>query len=246
MLLSGTMGAIWQFIPSVEDGLASRMLFVELPFALPWIDDLTDTEAHHFNSTLRETADVATQMYEALRRFDSSHTKVVLSLSEQQNRYVNRLMARMNDHFFFLYGHQDIVPAVRRRHLDAKRLMLQVALMRRYEQCGSWMEALAEPAVTIDDDDIDTVLFIAYWSVQQTMHLYRLLVRYDENEAVTTPTKPEEVLARLPAEFTRADAVRVGGEFGVSARTIDRYLVIWQKTNAIRQSGYGKFCRIDN
>jgi hypothetical protein len=135
---------------------------------------------------------------------------------------------------------------VRRRHLDAKRLMLQVALMRRYEQCGSWLEALAEPAVTIDDDDIDTVLFIAYWSVQQTMHLYRLLVRYDENEAVATPTKPEEVLARLPAEFTRADAVRVGGEFGVSTRTIDRYLVIWQKTNAIRQSGYGKFCRIDN
>jgi hypothetical protein len=124
--------------------------------------------------------------------------------------------------------------------------MLQVALMRRYEQCGSWLEALAEPAVTIDDDDIDTVLFIAYWSVQQTMHLYRLLVRYDENETVATPTKPEEVLARLPAEFTRADAVRVGGEFGVSTRTIDRYLVIWQKTNAIRQSGYGKFCRIDN
>ena len=58
---------------------------------------------------------------------------------------------------------------MRRRHLDAKRLMLQVALMRRYEQCGSWLEALAEPAITIDDDDIDTVLFIAYWSLQQTI-----------------------------------------------------------------------------
>lgn len=247
MLLSGTMGAVRQFIPSVEDGLASRMLFVELPFALPWIDELTDSEAHRFNSTLRETADVATGMYEALRRFDSSHTKVTLALSEQQSRYVNRLMAHMNDHFFFLYGHQDIVPAVRRRHLDAKRLMLQVALMRRYEQCGSWPEALAQPAVTIDDDDINTVLFIAYWSLQQTMHLYRRLVRYDDAEATpTTPTKPEEVLSRLPSEFTRADAVRVGGEFGITSRTIDRYLVIWQKTSAIEPISRGHYHRCDN
>lgn len=245
MLLSGTMGAVRQFIPSVEDGLASRMLFVELPFALPWIDELTDAEAHRFNSTLRETADVATQMYEALRRFDSSHTKVTLSLTEQQSRYVNRMMARMNDHFFFLYGHQDIVPAVRRRHLDAKRLMLQVALMRRYEQCGSWMEALAQPAVTIDDDDIDTVLFIAYWSVQQTMHLYRRLVRYDDAEPAASPaTKPEEILARLPAEFTRKDAVRVGEEFGVTARTVERYLTIWQKTSAVELVSRGHYRRL--
>ena len=245
MLLSGTMGAIRQFIPSVEDGLASRMLFVELPFALPWIDELTDAEAHHFNSTLRGTADVATQLYEALRRFDSSHTKVTLALSEQQSRYINRLMARMNDHFFFLYGHQDIVPAVRRRHLDAKRLMLQVALMRRYEQCGSWMEALAQPAVTIDDDDIDTVLFIAYWSVQQTMHLYRRLVSYNDAEpAVTTAAKPEELLSRLPAEFTRKDAVRVGDELGVAVRTVERYLTIWQKTNAIQSVSRGHYRRV--
>ena len=220
------------------------MLFVELPFALPWIDELTDAEAHHFNSTLRETADVATQLYEALRRFDSSHTKVTLALSEQQSRYINRIMARMNDHFFFLYGHQDIVPAVRRRHLDAKRLMLQAALMRRYEQYGSWMEALAEPAITIDDDDIDTVLFIAYWSLQQTMHLDRRLVRYDDTEVTATPTKPEEVLARLPMKFTRADAVRVGGEFGVAVRTVERYLTIWQKTCAIESVSRGHYRRI--
>ena len=143
MLLSGTMGAVRQFIPAVEDGLASRMLFVELPFALPWIDELSDAEAHRFNSTLRETADVATQFYEALRRFDSSHTKVTLALSEHQSRYINRVMAR------------------------------------------------------------------------------------------------------LPSEFTRADAVRVGEEFGVAVRTVDRNLFIWQKTNVIEQTGRGQFCRID-
>jgi hypothetical protein len=84
----------------------------------------------------------------------------------------------------------------------------------------------------------------AYWSVQQTMHLYRRLVRYDETEVVTTPTKPEEVLARLPSEFTRADAVRVGGEFGVAVRTIDRYLTIWQKTSVIDTISHGLFRRI--
>ena len=89
------------------------------------------------------------------------------------------------------------------------------------------------------------MLFIAYWSVQQTMHLYRRLVRYDDTEVTATPTKPEEVLARLPREFTRADAVRVGGEFGVAVRTIDRYLTIWQKTSVIEQIGRGQFFRCD-
>ena len=89
------------------------------------------------------------------------------------------------------------------------------------------------------------MLFIAYWSVQQTMHLYRRLVRYDDAEAVTTPTKPEEVLARLPHEFTRADAVRVGGEFSVAVRTIERYLTIWQKTNVVESVSRGHYRRID-
>ena len=78
------------------------------------------------------------------------------------------------------------------------------------------------------------------------MHLYCRLVRYDDTEVTpTASTKPEEVLARLPSEFTRADAVRVGGEFGVAVRTVERYLTIWQKTNVIEHVGRGQFCRCD-
>ena len=77
------------------------------------------------------------------------------------------------------------------------------------------------------------------------MHLYRRLVRYDDTEAMpTASTKPEEVLARLPSEFTRADAVRVGGEFGVAVRTVERYLTIWQKTCAIESVSRGHYRRI--
>ena len=51
------------------------------------------------------------------------------------------------------------------------------------------------------------------------------LVRDDVGGEMLPPL-PEEVLSLLPSEFTRADAVRVGGEFGVSSRTIERYLTI--------------------
>ena len=143
------------FAHLVRDDVGGEML-------PPLPEEVTDAEAHRFNSTLRETVDVATQLYEALRRFDSSHTKVTLALSEQQSRYVNRR-----------------------------------------------------------------------------------LVRYDDTETTpTASTKPEEVLARLPSEFTRADAVRVGGEFGVAVRTIERYLTIWQKTCAIESVSRGHYRRI--
>ena len=83
MLLSGTMGAIRQFIPSVEDGLASRMLFVELPFALPWIDELTDAEDYMsenpdiiaFDDLMVCTTDVKTYEKE-LKRKDSNGNEV--------------------------------------------------------------------------------------------------------------------------------------------------------------------------
>ena len=53
---------------------------------------------------------------------------------------------------------------------------------------------------------------------------FTYFVRYDDLESMsTTPTKPEEVLARLSREFTRADAVRVGGE---SAVDVTRQIVI--------------------
>ena len=55
----------------------------------------------------------------------------------------------------------------------------------------------------------------------------RRLVRYDKAESMpTTLTKPEEVLARLPHEFTRADAVRVDEKIVVAVRTIERHLTI--------------------
>ncbi len=74
-----------------------------------------------------------------------------------------------------------------------------------------------------DTDDEDTIVH----RPRLTMHLYRRLVRYDDTEATpTASTKPEEVLLRLPSEFTRADAVRVGGEFGVAVSSIDCSLVI--------------------
>ena len=71
------------------------------------------------------------------------------------------------------------------------------------------------------------------------------LVRYDDTEVATTPTKPEELLARLPHEFPQADAVRVGGEFSVAVRTIERYLTIWQKTNVVESVSRGHYRRID-
>ena len=74
-----------------------------------------------------------------------------------------------------------------------------------------------------DTDDEDTIVH----RPRLTMHLYRRLVRYDDTEATpTASTKPEEMLLRLPSEFTRADAVRVGGEFGVAVSVVDRFLVI--------------------
>ena len=74
-----------------------------------------------------------------------------------------------------------------------------------------------------DTDDEDTIVH----RPRLTMHLYRRLVRYDDTEATpTASTKPEEVLLRLPSEFTRADAVRVGGEFGVAVSFIDCRLII--------------------
>lgn len=69
------------------------------------------------------------------------------------------------------------------------------------------------------------------------------LVRDDVGGEMLPPL-PEEVIGRLPSEFTRADAVRVGGEFGVTSRTVERYLVIWQKTNAIQSVSRGHYHRV--
>ena len=240
VVMTGTDLAVTKMFPTLDDGLASRFLFVSLPTIVNWEYNPTPEEYARFKETMTHYAGELLDMYHALRSYDTSTEQVRLVLSEAQERWLDEHFDTMSKQNFAAFGADDIIPVVRRRLLDAKRIMLQVALMRRREQCESWDEAVADPIVRIDDDNVDTVLMMVHYYIKQSMHLFARLRTEPDTSERKTMIEPNTHLKRLPRTFTLADVVRIGKEGGVPTHISERRIAVWEASELITRNADGK------
>ena len=247
VLLSGTYASLRLFMPTVDDGLPSRFLFYETPSVTDWRTPMTADESRAFNTTIRRTATVVDSLHRALTRYDNSHRdtpRPTLTLTATQEEYIDRAFSRMNDWYLGYTGTEEILAAVRRRIIDAKRIIMLLSLLRGYARHESWDEVLATPAIEADDDDIDTTLTLIAYLMRHSVNAFAFIQPEQPDADTTERLTAVRHLDLLPLTFTTADAIETGKQHAISARTTKRRVSGWLKAQFISQLSHGKYEKI--
>ncbi len=246
VLLSGTYSSLRQFMPTVDDGLPSRFLFYETPSVTDWRTPMSAAQSSEFNATIRRTAAIFDKLYTLLSRNDNSHHDTplpTLTLTDSQEQYIDRAFSRMNDWYLGYTGTEEILAAVRRRIIDAKRIILLLSLLRGYAHHESWDEVLANPSITVDDDDIDTTLTLIGYLMRHSVSAFAF-IQPDPSDADTSERLTAvRHLDLLPPTFTTAEAIDKGKGHAISERTTKRRLKAWLKAQFINQLNHGNYIK---
>lgn len=246
VLLSGTYDSLRQFMPTTADGLPSRFLFYETPADTDWRTPMNHRRSQAFGKSLSATAAIFDSLYATLTRYDDAHDatpRPTLTLTDAQEEYLDHAFSEMNDWFYGYTGSELILSAVRRRIIDAKRIILLLSLLRGYHAHQSWSEVLATPHIEADDDDIDTTLTLIRHLMYHSISAFTLIEpARAEAELPESPTAAK-FLDLLPLTFTTAEAIDVGKQVGVSVRTVKRYLKAFAKGKFVNRLEKGHYER---
>lgn len=246
VLLSGTYTSLRQFMPTIDDGLASRFLFYETPSVTDWRTPMSAAQSRDFTAALKQVTALFESLHGALTRYDNCHSATplpTLTLTDMQEACLDSSFSRMNDWYLGYTGTEEILSAVRRRIIDAKRIILLLSLLRGYEQHQSWDEVLAMPQITADDDDIGTTLTLIGYLMRHSVNAFAFIQpeapEPDSSERLTAVRH----LDLMPYSFTTADAIETGKQRGISERTTKRRIKAWHKAEFIIQLERGKYMK---
>ena len=246
VLLSGTYESLRLFMPTVSDGLPSRFLFYETPCNTAWRTAMTPDESAAFNTTLHRTAAVMDSLHSLLTRYDNSHEatpRPTLVLTAMQEEYLERAFSEMNDWYLGYTASEEILSAVRRRIIDAKRIIMLLSLLRAYQRHESWDEALASPHIAADDDDIDTTLMLIDYLMRHSVAAFRLIQPRRPDDDLPEEFTPMLHLDMLPPTFTTAEAIDVGKRGALSESATKRRIRNWTNAKFIRKLERGKYAK---
>jgi hypothetical protein len=210
--LSGTPSQVTGLIASAEDGLFSRFLFYAFEVEQIWKDvspygsnvNLTD----HFRS-------LSLQVYNMVKFLKLSETNVTLSKSqwEQLNKQCAYWLQDITT-----FTSKDAASIVKRLGLILYRITMLFTALRKFEN------AEAAEQVECTDVDFNTALQLVEIYLQHSILMFNNLPKQQSNTAFQSGDGKRKFFDALPQEFTRAEAVALGKQHKLSARSVDDLL----------------------
>ena len=251
-VFSTTPGVLKDFIGSYEDGLASRIIG-HFTASEPTFDPDPSPEAMaRFNEQMDSLSERVYELWRSLIASPSGGVGggLLLSLSpDQQERFVRHFKTLMEFYVALDDLGEEAVPIIRRRAVDARRILMIWSLCRRtedlYRDNAGRISLPADGLIRATDDDLRAVLDYADYLVCQSVFMHRLVEgasAVEEKADEPVPRRnPLEHLRLLPVVFNRDDANAAGQLCGVQNRSTGRRIVKWLGQGFIRQTADGEY-----
>ena len=168
---------------------------------------------------------------------------------DQQARFTRHFRAMMEFYVALDDLGEEAVPIIRRRAVDARRILMIWSLCRRteelYRDSAGHISLPADGLIRPSDDDLRTVLDYADYLVCQSVFMHRLVagtLGAEEKADDPVPRRnPLEHLRLLPDVFNRDDANVAGKLCGVQSRSTGRRIVKWMGQGFIRETTDGEY-----
>lgn len=229
VLLTGTNGQFKRLFPNIENGLFSRFMFYTMR-SIPQFKDVFSQKDAGPGQICRDFGQRILNLFNQLQSF-----KVPIQW---------QLNANQKAHFIEYFRHytqilyadsgERVLATIHRSGLMAFRIAMTLSTIRYFVD----LENDRRPKLTIHNLDISISLQIVIHTIQHS--LVHMASMPKNKELSLKHKKMELFIQRLPQEFNKMEAIRIGGIIHLSTATVSRYLV----QGPFERLGHGRYKKL--
>ena len=245
MAATGTMSSVREFIPNLEDGLSTRFLYHNLPAKSTVRGEMDEATAESFRDVYGHHQGVLTEIWKELRQFESKTNEEMprLIISDAQRLYIDEYYRQLVSFVALALPDRDLRAPILRSRLNLYRMLMIIAVLRRYEELGCVEGMFAELRFIVSEADLKWGLAYIFYCMMQTSTIYDRLRREEKEEPKRVYLSALAFLQMLPKQFTTAEALRLGEEFGLKQNGIAKKLARLAKDRYIVKVRQGVFVK---
>ena len=249
LVATGTESSVRDFIPNLEDGLSTRFLYHNLPAKGTVRDEMDEAMAEAFNDVYAHYRGQLTEVWSELRQFDGKTDDELprLLLTDAQRDMINEYYRQMVTFVNLTQPDSDLRAPILRTRLNLYRMLMVIAVLRRYEELGAAEGMFADKLFAPTDEDLRWGLAYIFYTVMQTSAMYNRLRREEkEIRANRTYISALAFFSLLPKQFTKAVAIGKGEEVGIKERAVSMHLKTLVNKGYVQRVKQGVYCKVSS
>lgn len=236
--LTGTPGQVPNLIPSAENGLFSRFLFMKVDIPAKW---------HNVFSKSTRTIDeemeaIGKRVYDIHLILKKKQGGIEFKLTEEQEDKFNDFFNKLVEEYKDMLG-RDFVANIYRMGLSAYRIAMILSITR--------LEGATclPDCIICKDEDLECALIIADTLMQHAARIFSTLLPNKEGDdvmGIKLSPKSEKLFAALPASFNRQMVLAAAQKLGIAKRTAEKYVGEYvSRYNLCKRVDNGKYEKVD-
>lgn len=233
VVLSGTPKQLAELVPSPENGLLSRIIFWHVPMIAKWRDPFRKTR----NSRRQLTGELKSMIHTFYLAMQGSEDTTFAFTPAQVQRF-NAFFEREHDNLASIYGNV-LLPSIRRLGLIMFRIAMTLSAVRRIDGDDFTAE------MTCTDCDFELAMSIVKVLLVYTIRTFRIISESAGTRPASIAERAQEsILALLPNDFRRADALSVCAQLSLGRSSADNYVSALVKSGRVEKVGFGMYRRV--
>lgn len=236
--LTGTPGQVTNLIPSAENGLFSRFLFMKVDIPAKWHNVFSKS-----NRTIDEEMEaIGKRVYNIHLILKKKQGGIEFKLTEEQEDKFNDFFNKLVEEYKDMLG-RDFVANIYRMGLSAYRIAMILSITR-LEGTTSLPEC-----IICKNEDLECALIIADTLMQHAARIFSTLLPSKEGDdvmGIKLSPKSEKLFAALPASFNRQMVLAAAQKLGIAKRTAEKYVGEYvSRYNLCKRVDNGKYEKVD-
>ena len=256
--LTGTPGQVNNLIPSPENGLFSRFLFMKVDIPAKW---------HNVFSKAKRTIDeemeaIGKRVFRIPQHLVASKSMkpktgqsysndILFELTDAQGEQFNKYFESLVEEYKNMLG-RDFVASIYRLGLSTFRIAMVLSIARLEETLSeSPTTSISENATTsiiCRDEDLDNAITIADTLMQHAAKIFATLMPNKEEDGtlgIKLSPKSERLFENLPGKFNRQTVLSIGKKLGIPQRTAEKYVGEYvNKHGLCKRTGNGEYEKV--
>lgn len=256
--LTGTPGQVNNLIPSPENGLFSRFLFMKVDIPAKWHNVFSKAKR-----TIDEEMEVIGKRVFRIHQYlvasksmkpktgQSYSNDILFELTDAQGEQFNKYFDSLVEEYKNMLG-RDFVASIYRLGLSTFRIAMVLSIARLEETLSeSPTTSISENATTsiiCRDEDLDNAITIADTLMQHAAKIFATLMPNKEEDGtlgIKLSPKSERLFENLPDKFNRQTVLSIGKKLGIPQRTAEKYVGEYvNKHGLCKRTGNGEYEKV--